>query len=50
VPVSAFCIPENVADYASLVRFTFCKKTEILERAAAQLQGLRGRLQAGTTR
>jgi N-succinyldiaminopimelate aminotransferase len=33
--------PDRRADYASLVRFAFCKKTELLERAAAQLAGIR---------
>ena len=37
VPVSAFVRPENRADYAGLVRFAFCKKVDVLERAAAQL-------------
>lgn len=40
VPISAFCHPALGAEYASLVRFAFCKKTEVLERAAAQLAGL----------
>ncbi len=37
VPVSAFVRPENRGDYAGLVRFAFCKKVDVLERAAAQL-------------
>ncbi|MDH6236200.1 pyridoxal phosphate-dependent aminotransferase [Cryobacterium sp. CG_9.6] len=37
VPVSAFCSPRYQADYAPLVRFAFCKKVEVLERAASQL-------------
>ncbi|MCU1529531.1 MAG: aminotransferase [Frondihabitans sp.] len=41
VPISAFCHPDLAAEYASLVRFAFCKKTEVLERAAEQLAGLR---------
>ncbi len=41
VPVTAFVRPEHRADYASLIRFAFCKKTEVLERASAQLAQLR---------
>jgi N-succinyldiaminopimelate aminotransferase len=41
VPISAFCHPALATEYASLVRFAFCKKTEVLERASAQLAGLR---------
>lgn len=40
IPITAFVSPENAGDYASLVRFAFCKKTELLERASAQLAGL----------
>ncbi|MFB2556633.1 aminotransferase class I/II-fold pyridoxal phosphate-dependent enzyme [Herbiconiux liangxiaofengii] len=40
VPISAFCHPELAGEYASLVRFAFCKKTEVLERASAQLARL----------
>ncbi len=41
VPVSALTSEERRADYASLLRFAFCKRDEVLERAAAQLSGLR---------
>jgi N-succinyldiaminopimelate aminotransferase len=41
IPVTAFVLPEHRADYASLIRFAFCKKTEVLERATAQLAELR---------
>lgn len=41
VPVTAFVLPEHRADYASLIRFAFCKKTDVLERASAQLAELR---------
>ena len=41
VPITAFVRPEHRADYASLIRFAFCKKTDVLERASAQLAGLR---------
>lgn len=41
VPVTAFVRPDHRADYASLIRFAFCKKTEVLERASAQLADLR---------
>ncbi|MBF4573947.1 aminotransferase class I/II-fold pyridoxal phosphate-dependent enzyme [Herbiconiux sp. VKM Ac-1786] len=40
VPISAFCHDDLAGEYASLVRFAFCKKTEVLERAAAQLARL----------
>ena len=40
VPVSAFVTDENKGEYASLVRFAFCKKVEVLERASAQLARL----------
>jgi N-succinyldiaminopimelate aminotransferase len=39
--VTAFVRPERRADYASLIRFAFCKKVEVLERASAQLAGLK---------
>ncbi|MBC7441766.1 MAG: aminotransferase class I/II-fold pyridoxal phosphate-dependent enzyme [Ramlibacter sp.] len=37
VPIAAFCSPANRADYASLVRFAYCKKVDVLERAAGLL-------------
>ncbi|QJU53887.1 aminotransferase class I/II-fold pyridoxal phosphate-dependent enzyme [Herbiconiux sp. KACC 21604] len=40
VPISAFCHPGLAEEYSSLVRFAFCKKTEVLERAASQLAQL----------
>jgi N-succinyldiaminopimelate aminotransferase len=40
VPVSAFCRPEHRAEYSSLVRFAYCKKVEVLERASTQLAGI----------
>ncbi|TFD75908.1 aminotransferase class I/II-fold pyridoxal phosphate-dependent enzyme [Cryobacterium sp. Sr8] len=40
IPISAFCSPEHRAEYASLVRFAYCKKPDLLERAAAQLSGI----------
>ncbi|MCS5734144.1 pyridoxal phosphate-dependent aminotransferase [Herbiconiux daphne] len=40
VPISAFCHEEVGQEYASLVRFAFCKKVDVLERAAAQLAQL----------
>jgi N-succinyldiaminopimelate aminotransferase len=40
VPISAFCHEELAGEYSSLVRFAFCKKTEVLERAAGQLARL----------
>jgi N-succinyldiaminopimelate aminotransferase len=41
VPVSAFCHPDLAAEYSSLVRFAFCKRFDVLERATAGLAGLR---------
>jgi N-succinyldiaminopimelate aminotransferase len=40
VPVSAFCSPGHRPDADSLVRFAFCKRTDVLGRAAAQLAEL----------
>ncbi|MEO6944647.1 MAG: aminotransferase class I/II-fold pyridoxal phosphate-dependent enzyme [Lacisediminihabitans sp.] len=40
IPITAFVGPRHASDYASLVRFAFCKKTELLERASAQLSRL----------
>jgi len=40
VPVSAFVRPDNRDGYASLLRFAFCKRVDVLELAAAQLAGL----------
>jgi N-succinyldiaminopimelate aminotransferase len=42
VPISAFVSDENKGDYASLVRFAFCKRFEVLEQASKQLAGLSG--------
>jgi N-succinyldiaminopimelate aminotransferase len=41
VPVTAFVRSERRDEYSSLIRFAFCKRTEVLERAAAQLADLR---------
>jgi len=41
IPLTAFVRPERHAAYRSLVRFAFCKRTDVLERAAAQLADLR---------
>ncbi|TFC50184.1 MULTISPECIES: pyridoxal phosphate-dependent aminotransferase [Cryobacterium] len=43
VPIAAFCSPANRADYASLVRFAYCKKVDVLERAAGRLAGISSR-------
>ena len=40
VPIGAFCSPEHRPQYASLVRFAFCKKVDLLERAATRLSAL----------
>jgi N-succinyldiaminopimelate aminotransferase len=42
VPVSAFCAPADREPYRSLVRFAFCKRFEVLERAAEQLARIGG--------
>ncbi|WP_345764130.1 pyridoxal phosphate-dependent aminotransferase [Diaminobutyricibacter sp. McL0608] len=47
IPLSAFCRGDYAVSRASLVRFAFCKRVDVLERAAAQLTGLR---QRSTTR
>ncbi len=44
IPVPVFCHPEGAERTRSLLRFAFCKKTEVLEEAAARLATLRGRL------
>lgn len=41
VPVTAFVREPNRADYSSLLRFAFCKRVDVLERAATQLAELR---------
>jgi N-succinyldiaminopimelate aminotransferase len=41
VPVTAFVHEEHAASYASLVRFAYCKKLDLLERASEQLLALR---------
>ena len=40
IPITAFCLPEHKAQYASLVRFAFCKRVDVLEEAAARLARL----------
>jgi N-succinyldiaminopimelate aminotransferase len=40
VPISAFCHPALAAEYSSLVRFAFCKRRDVLSRAATQLAAL----------
>ncbi|MGV8859095.1 aminotransferase class I/II-fold pyridoxal phosphate-dependent enzyme [Rhodoglobus sp.] len=43
IPVTAFVHPENHGDYNTLIRFAFCKQTDVLDRAAAQLSGMKPR-------
>ncbi len=43
VPISAFCHPGLAAEQASLVRFAFCKRVEVLEEASARLASLAAR-------
>lgn len=40
VPITAFVHEERRAQYSSLLRFAYCKKFELLERAASQLSRL----------
>jgi N-succinyldiaminopimelate aminotransferase len=40
VPVTAFVRPEHRDRYASLVRFAFCKRVEVLEDAVGRLGAL----------
>ena len=40
VPIAAFCSPAHRAEYASLVRFAYCKSTDVLTRAAGNLSAL----------
>ena len=40
VPVSAFVKDEHKGEYQSLLRFAFCKRVDVLERASAQLAHL----------
>lgn len=40
IPITAFCLPEHKADYASLVRFAFCKRVDVLDEAASRLARL----------
>ncbi|MFF2051318.1 pyridoxal phosphate-dependent aminotransferase [Leifsonia sp. NPDC058194] len=42
VPLAAFCRDEYAERTASLVRFAFCKRIDVLEEAAARLGTLRG--------
>lgn len=44
IPVPVFCHPAGAERTRSLLRFAFCKKTEVLEEAAARLATLRDRL------
>lgn len=40
VPLGAFVMEDHLSEYAPLVRFAFCKKVDVLERAARQLARL----------
>ena len=44
IPVPVFCHPEGAERTRSLLRFAFCKKTEVLEEAAGRLATLKDRL------
>jgi N-succinyldiaminopimelate aminotransferase len=41
IPVSALVSPEHKADYASLLRFAFCKRVPVIAEAVARLGALR---------
>lgn len=41
VPISAFCHADLASELSSRVRFAFCKRIDVLERASAQLADLR---------
>jgi N-succinyldiaminopimelate aminotransferase len=43
VPLSAFCHPPLADEHASLVRFAFCKRIDVLEEAASRLATLADR-------
>ena len=43
IPITAFAMPANRIRYGSLVRFAFCKRTEVLEEASARLARLQSR-------
>lgn len=44
IPVPVFCHPQGAKRTRSLLRFAFCKKTEVLEEAAGRLATVGGRL------
>ncbi|WP_235835555.1 aminotransferase class I/II-fold pyridoxal phosphate-dependent enzyme [Arthrobacter terricola] len=44
IPVPVFCHPEGAERTRSLLRFAFCKRTEVLEEAATRLATLREKL------
>lgn len=44
IPVPVFCHAEGAERTRSLLRFAFCKKTEVLQEAAGRLATLSGRL------
>ncbi|GMA91991.1 aminotransferase [Homoserinibacter gongjuensis] len=42
IPLTAFVHPDRRAPYASLVRFAFCKRVEVIEEATRRLGTMRG--------
>ncbi|WP_345750818.1 aminotransferase class I/II-fold pyridoxal phosphate-dependent enzyme [Microbacterium rhizophilus] len=40
IPITAFTTPERRGEYATLIRFAACKRTEVLDEAAARLAAL----------
>jgi N-succinyldiaminopimelate aminotransferase len=47
IPLTAFVRPAHHDHYRPLLRFAFCKQDALLERAGAQLSGLRGNVAKG---
>jgi N-succinyldiaminopimelate aminotransferase len=41
IPLTAFVRQEHRTEYSSLVRFAFCKRVEVLERAAYHVRALK---------
>lgn len=40
IPLTAFVTPQHREDYATLVRFAACKRTDVIEDASARLAGI----------
>jgi N-succinyldiaminopimelate aminotransferase len=46
IPLTAFVHPDRRAPYASLVRFAFCKRVDVIEEATSRLRAVRGQASA----